>query len=89
MQLCCERRRSVMCRVVNFTWCFKVVKTRYEIFGLCLQTSVLNSAPHKIKGQLSVKDNNVEVNYFSSSYKADLAGTCKHISSCLLYCSSM
>jgi hypothetical protein len=67
----------------------KVVETRNEIFGLCLQTSALSSAPHEIKGQLSVKDNNVEMDNFSCSCKAGLSGTCKHISACLLHCSRL
>jgi hypothetical protein len=57
----------------------KVMETRYKSFGLCLQTSALSSAPHKIKGQLSVKDNNVKVDHLSCSCKASLSGICKHI----------
>jgi hypothetical protein len=53
---CVVEGEEVLCaKLLILCGVTKVVETRHEIFGLCLQTS----APHEIKGQLSVKDNSV------------------------------
>jgi hypothetical protein len=57
---CVVEGEEVLCaKLLILCGVTKVVETRHEIFGLCLQTSALTGAPHEIKGQLSVKDNNV------------------------------
>jgi hypothetical protein len=88
-QMCREGEEVLCAKLLILCGVTKVVETRHEIFGLCLQTSALSSAPHEIKGQLSVEDNNVKVDNFSCSCKAGLSGTCKHISVCLLHCSRL
>jgi hypothetical protein len=66
---CVVEGEEVLCaKLLILCGVTKVVETRHEIFGLCLQTSALTSAPHEIKGQLSVKDNNVEVDNFSCTF---------------------
>jgi hypothetical protein len=58
-QMCREGEEVLCAKLLILCGVTKVVETRHEIFGLCLQTSALSSAPHEIKGQLSVKDNSV------------------------------
>jgi hypothetical protein len=74
-----ESKEMLWAKLLILCGVTKVVETSYEICGLCLQTTALSSAPHEIKGQLSVKDNNVEVYYLSCSCKARVSGSCKHI----------
>jgi hypothetical protein len=64
----------------------KIVDNRYSVAGLCLQTSALKSAPHKINGELQLTGCEVEIHRFTCTCKAGLSGTCKHISACLFYC---
>ncbi|VEN47855.1 unnamed protein product [Callosobruchus maculatus] len=57
-----------------------------EVLALCLQTSALRSAPHEIKGKLSVVEQKVEIQQLTCTCKAGLSGRCKHIAAVLIKC---
>nr|CAI5848821.1 unnamed protein product [Callosobruchus analis] len=56
-----------------------LIEVMVEVLALCLQTSALRSAPHEIKGKLSVIQQKVEIQQFTCTCKSGLSGRCKHI----------
>lgn len=56
-----------------------------SIYGLCLQSSAINSDPHEIKGTLST-DETVKIKEMRCSCKAGNSGKCKHVSALLVKC---
>ncbi|KAK5650052.1 hypothetical protein RI129_001081 [Pyrocoelia pectoralis] len=57
-----------------------------NIYALCLQTTSLQSSPHKIEGTFLISDEDCQVKHFLCSCKAGKSGRCKHISAVLLLC---
>lgn len=57
-----------------------------KLFALCLKTSALLEAPHEIKGELKINNEDVQVVEFVCSCAAGLSKRCKHIAGVLLMC---
>lgn len=54
-----------------------------DVYGLCLQSSALDSNPHEITGRLSIASS-VKIINMLCSCKAGNSGKCKHISAFLI-----
>ncbi|KAK4871471.1 hypothetical protein RN001_015595 [Aquatica leii] len=57
-----------------------------NVYALCLQTSALQSLPHKIDGIFYFHDKKWDIKSFICSCKGGNSGRCKHISAVLLSC---
>ncbi|XP_030757981.1 uncharacterized protein LOC115883719 isoform X3 [Sitophilus oryzae] len=56
-----------------------------DVYGLCLQSSVLDSNPHEITGKLSLSKS-IKISSMLCSCKAGNSGKCKHVSAFLIRC---
>ncbi|KAK9700404.1 hypothetical protein QE152_g31252 [Popillia japonica] len=56
-----------------------------SVYGLCLQTSALDSNPHEITGKLAITTS-VKIVKMHCSCKAGNSGRCKHVSAFLIKC---
>lgn len=56
-----------------------------NIYGLCLQSTAINSDPHEIKGTLTMGEI-VKIKEMHCSCKAVNSGKCKHVSALLIKC---
>lgn len=56
-----------------------------SVYGLCLQTSALDSNPHEITGKLAITTS-VKFVKMHCSCKAGNSGRCKHVSAFLIKC---
>ncbi|KAK4886856.1 hypothetical protein RN001_003127 [Aquatica leii] len=59
-----------------------------NVYALCLQTSALQSPPHKIDGIFYFHDKKWDIKSFICSCKGGNSGRCKHILAVLLSCTS-
>nr|CAI5848188.1 unnamed protein product [Callosobruchus analis] len=55
-----------------------------KVCALCLQTSALQSNPHKIKGTLTISNKFAAIKQMYCTCKAGAGGQCKHISALLI-----
>lgn len=77
--------------VLNAGHLILVGKTKFtsdwiNVYGLCLQSSAINSDPHEIKGTLTTQEATVKIKEMHCSCKAGNSGKCKHISALLVKC---
>lgn len=57
-----------------------------DVYGLCLQSSALDSNPHEITGKLSITAKYLKITSMICSCKAGNSGKCKHVSAFLIRC---